>query len=190
MKQPSLREYVAEGAILLAAVVGAWFFFVEGRNRSFVELEARAASASVAPTRSAQSLEQLAQDAAGSKEQVAAIRARQDGMLTASRVYEVIKQLAEECSAEILHLEPGGDAVEGQEGLFFTTRLSLSVEADYAGVCDFADRLQVLTFLRPVSVIVTPVAGQEGRTAMRIECEIVRFSLPHELAESHETGGS
>ena len=86
-------------------------------------------------------------------------------------------------------LEPASAPQQHQDGAFTTSRMSLSIEADYDNTCRFVARLtEIEAFIRPLAVTVSPTSAREGACVADIDCEILRFRPPTGLTPASANG--
>ena len=175
----SPREYIAEGAILIAIVIGAWFVFVDGKRTELARLETELTALN-GPGHGAspEMLAALDREFAIAGQTVTQVQARNALAGDASELYDTIMSLANACHVQVHQLNPG--TVRGGAGKSpdKVVRVSISLTASYSNLAKFIDELQSLdAFIRPLSMSSTPSPDRHGLCAADLDLELLSFSV-------------
>jgi len=191
MSATTHRQYAAEGAIILAICAGAWFMFIEPRERRAAELEA--------------SIEQIGStdvDAvtgqmAALGAQAAAMRARASELLArnvfasdAAHLYDAIRAVARESGLDVSRISPSTRSGPKGQGGAAVTRVSIELIAPFASIPDFLDRIaRIDGFVRQAELSLAPT-DESGLCTVRLDIELLQFPIESAVADVIEGDGS
>jgi Tfp pilus assembly protein PilO len=180
------RRLLAELVIMLTACVGAWVMFVDPRSRELSRLETEIAHAKSNPLLQNPAQVAIMADRLGDmRDRVAEIRRMNDVALDSSRLYGLIKDLAEASGVVVHRLGPGSAErrERGEGDPVSVAAFDVRVEGSYEQVASLVRAIEEIDgFVRPVSLTVSP-RQVEGRSLVeaRFLCEAVSFALPDAL---------
>ncbi len=186
MKVPTDRDFLIQALIAISVCVGGWVIFVKPQTEALQKAEA-----SIAKTTRESSwlshavFERIASQAPRLHRRAHEIQSKGTLARDSSALYSQIRTLAAEHDVQIKNVRrgPEQEKVVGTT-VFVAQRVDMKVEGEFEQIARFLDSLKYVdTYLRPVSLQVSPATGGNGSfTVMQFGFESVRFNLPPSLA--------
>jgi Tfp pilus assembly protein PilO len=177
------RELIAQLVIVTAIAIGGWLMFVDPGVRETVQLEhelelqAKAQQQGVG----AASLDQVLQRLDVMRSRSREIIARNEIGQETTRLYSLVRDLAEQHEVTLRRLQPGrGRATPGRN--VATNQLEMHFESSLDAVAGFVDAVESIDgFVRPESLTLTPLSDE--RVSGRYACSVLYFPLEDVVAQ-------
>ena len=177
------RELIAQLVIVTAIAIGGWLMFVDPGVRETAKLQheldehAKMQQQNVGAASLEQVLPRLDAMRARSRE----IIARNEIGTDTTRLYSLVRDLAEQHQVTLRRLQPGrGRATPGRK--VATNQLEMHFESSLEAVAGFVDAVESIDgFVRPESLTLTPL--DDRRVSGRYACSVLYFPLDDVLAQ-------
>ncbi len=179
---PMDRDFLVQGFIALGFCIGGWVMFVKPQVEDLSRLEAEIGTIKGTSTSvNNAGFERIASQAPRVRRRAQDIRTKGALAQDSSALYSHIRTLANDHDVQIENIRRGPEK-ENVDGAtkFVVQRVDMKVEGEFEQIAIFLDSLKSIdTYLRPVSLQVSPTAGGNGSfTVMQFGFESVRFILP------------
>jgi hypothetical protein len=192
MKAKSLRELMAQAAIVLAVCVGAWLMFVKPKVDELARLDQQMSEQTAAPsaTINQHTVEDAARKISAVKERVRDIQSFNALAGDSSRFYGTVMDLADAHGVQVHNLQPGSIKQTESEGKITITRITLGAEGEYARMASFLDAVcTVDAFVRPVALQLDPSRDMtQASVQATLTCDVLSFTLDGALQELLASG--
>ena len=192
MRVPADRDFLIQAFIALGFCLSGWMIFVKPQVESLNRLEAEIATIKSQSTSVSNAVfEKIAAQAPRIRRRAQEIRTKGVLAKDSSALYSQIRALATDHDVQIKNVgrSPEQERVAGATR-YVVQRVDMKVEGEFEQIAMFLESLKSLdTYLRPVSLQVSPTAGGNGSfTVMQFGFESVRFNLPSALVALLEEG--
>ena len=192
MRVPADRDFLIQAFIALGFCLSGWMIFVKPQVESLNRLEAEIATIKSQSTSVSNAVfEKIAAQAPRIRRRAQEIRTKGALAQDSSALYSQIRTLATDHDVQIKNVARSTEheRVAGATR-YVVQRVDMKVEGEFEQIAMFLESLKSLdTYLRPVSLQVSPTAGGNGSfTVMQFGFESVRFNLPSALVALLEEG--
>jgi Tfp pilus assembly protein PilO len=191
MSDPTNRDTISHGVIIVAACVGAWLLFVQPNAREIAQHEATIAAAQSNTGAMSQSdVESAAQKMSQIRQRLDHIRRQNELSSDSSRLFGQIMDLAQKHGVKIQHMSPGSIAKGADPNGVAASRIEMAAQGRFDDLAAFLEAVDEMEgFIRPVSLAMVPLHEEgPGMLTIRFSCEAVTFAMPSALAAM--TGGT